>query len=98
MKAKLYIICRCVGSLSPAPGCSLEGGSVSVSPHRPRLVDSRSSRGVLNHSGLLSSIPNSTTRLPGLCLMFGVGLRICFHLLLGEDSHKTVMLSSCLQA
>ena len=39
MKTKLYIWYMGVGGL-PAQACSLVGGSVSVSPHGPRLVDS----------------------------------------------------------
>ena len=40
MKTKLYISYKCVGSLSPAPECSLEDGSDSVNLHRSKLVDS----------------------------------------------------------
>lgn len=39
MKTKLHISCICVGDLCPVHACSLFG-SVSVSPHGPRLVDS----------------------------------------------------------
>lgn len=39
MKTKLYIWYMGVGGL-PAQACSLVGGSVSVSPHGPRSVDS----------------------------------------------------------
>ena len=41
-----------MGSLGSAPECSLVGGSVSVSPHGPRLVDSRSPCGDFATSGI----------------------------------------------
>jgi hypothetical protein len=40
MKTKLHICYKCVGGLDPGPASSLVGGSVSVSPQGPRLVDS----------------------------------------------------------
>jgi hypothetical protein len=40
MKTKLHICYICVSSLYPTHACSLVGGSVPVSPHRPMLVDS----------------------------------------------------------
>ena len=40
MKTKLHICYKCVGGLGPTPECSLAGGSVYVSPHGPRLVNS----------------------------------------------------------
>ena len=40
MKVKLHICYKCVGDPGPASVCSLVGGSDSVSPHEPRLVDS----------------------------------------------------------
>jgi hypothetical protein len=40
MKTKLHVCYTCVGGLDPALACSLVGGSVSVSHHGPRLVDS----------------------------------------------------------
>jgi hypothetical protein len=40
MKIKLHISYICVGSIGPSHACSLIGGSVSVSPHGPRLVGS----------------------------------------------------------
>jgi hypothetical protein len=40
MKTKLHICYKLVGGLDPASTCSLVCGSVSVSPHGPRLVDS----------------------------------------------------------
>lgn len=40
METKLHICYICSGDLGSAPASSLVGGSVSVSPHGPRLVDS----------------------------------------------------------
>ena len=40
MKTKLHTCHKCVRGLGSAPACSLLGGSVSMSPHRPRVVDS----------------------------------------------------------
>ena len=70
MKTKLNICYKCVGSLGSAPECFLVGGSVSVSPHGPRLVDSRSPCGDLATSGIAQFY---TTRLSELHLMFGCG-------------------------
>jgi hypothetical protein len=39
MKTKLLICYICIGDLAPAPVHSIVGGSASVSPHGPRLVD-----------------------------------------------------------
>jgi len=74
MKIKLHICHVCVGGLGLVHACSLVGGSVSVSPHRSRLVDSL---GLLVVSliplGSLNSSPDSSTELPELCLMFSCG-------------------------
>ena len=40
MKTKLYLCYKRVGCLGPAPVRSLVGGSVYMSSHKPRLVDS----------------------------------------------------------
>jgi hypothetical protein len=40
METKLHISYKCVGGLSPVYAHSLIAGSVSVTPHGPRLVDS----------------------------------------------------------
>ena len=40
MKSELYICSKCPGYLGPAPEFSLVDGSVSVSPHGPKLGDS----------------------------------------------------------
>jgi hypothetical protein len=40
MKTKLYICYKCVGDLGQGHATSLVGGSCSLSPHGPRLVDS----------------------------------------------------------
>ena len=40
MKTKLHICCKYVGDLDLSPVCTLVGGSGSVNPHGPRLVDS----------------------------------------------------------
>lgn len=40
MKTKLYVNYTCIEGLSIAPECSLVVGSVFVSPHMPRWVDS----------------------------------------------------------
>jgi hypothetical protein len=69
-KTKMDIYYKCVGGLGPAPPCSLVGGSVSLRPHGPRLVDFC---GVLKPSGLLNSVLHSSTRLLEVCLMFGCG-------------------------
>ena len=40
MKTKLHMCYKCVGGLGPVSAWSLVSGSVSVSPHEPRLIDS----------------------------------------------------------
>jgi hypothetical protein len=36
---KPHICYKCVSDLGPDPACSLVGGSVTVSPHGPRISD-----------------------------------------------------------
>jgi hypothetical protein len=74
MKTKLHICYKCVGDLGPAPACSLVGGPGSVVPplFQARWL-SGFSCGALDLSKLLTSIPHSSTKFPGLCLMFGCG-------------------------
>ena len=67
MKIKLHICYKCIGGLGPAPPWFPIGGAGSMGPSGPKLVDSGSSWGGFDFSGLFSSIPNSSTRLPGLC-------------------------------
>ena len=99
MKTKLCICYKCVRDLCPAPVCSLVGGTISVRPHGPRLVDSV---GFLVVS--LPAPPGSFVSLALPQVFLGsarglpVGLCICHRLLLGEASQETVMLGSCLQA
>jgi hypothetical protein len=107
MKTKQHICYKCVyggvGSGLPSSGtshyeCSLIGGSVSVSPHVFRLVDSVCLL-------VLTLIPPVClflsltllweSRISDWCL--AVGLCNCFHQLLDEASQEAVMLSSCLQ-
>lgn len=64
--AHLPQMCRGLGS------CSLVGDP-GFEPHGPRSVDSGSSYGILNPSDLLTHIPDSSTKLLKLHLMFGCG-------------------------
>lgn len=74
MTIKIHICYKCVGGLGLAPAYSLVGGSASVSPHGPRLMDPV---GPLP-SGSLNPISYSSTKLPKLCLMFDCGsLHLC---------------------
>ena len=86
------------GGLGLAPTCSLVGGSVSVSPHGSRLVDSVGllvvSLTLLAYS-VLSSTPSQDS--PSTAWCFSVGLCSCLHLLLDEASQEMFMLGSCLQ-
>ena len=72
MKSRLHICYKYVGGLDRDKANSLVFGSISMSSHEPRLVDSV---GVLLFltppPHLLNYIPDSSTRLPKLCLMFG---------------------------
>lgn len=92
MKTKEDICYICTGGLGPPHVCCLVGGSISVSPHRPRLVDCRSSCGIPVPSGSLNPSPHSSTRFSELCLMFDVGFCICFHQLLSKASQRKVIL------
>jgi hypothetical protein len=85
-----------VWDLGPACVHSLVGSSVSGSPQRG--LNLLSSCGVPIPSVSLNLSTNSSTRLYKLCLMFGVGLCICFSKLQGGVSQRTVILGSCLQA
>lgn len=99
MKAKLHLcyICRSWGQgreLGLAHANSLVGGSVSSSPQRCRLLDSL---GLpvesLTSSGPPILPPNSSSRLPELCLIFCCGSLdpcICFRELQGGASQRTV--------
>ena len=98
METKLHICYICAEGLGPAPACSLVGGSGSVSPHGPRLLDPLGLLVVSLTSLAPSILPlflpqDSLSSI--LCLT--VGLCICFYELLDETSPKTVMLGSCLQ-
>lgn len=83
MNTKLDICYRYSWNVGIAPACPLVCASASVSPHGPRLVDSRSSCSFLNLSSSFISIPYSPS-LAACCL--AVGLYICFGPLLDEGS------------
>ena len=73
MKTKLYISYICVEGLGPSPE-ALIGGSVSVSPQGPPLVDFVGLLVIsLDLSCSLNSIPNYSTRLSKLNLVFICG-------------------------
>lgn len=78
--------------------CYLFGGSVSVGPNGPRLVDSVgflvASLTPLTPIILLPHLPQDSSNVT-YCLV--VGLCPCFHQLLHEPSLMTVILGSCLQ-
>jgi hypothetical protein len=63
---------------------SLVGGSVSVSPYRPRLVDSVGFVVVPLISWLLQTVLSLSSGFPKLYLMFGSGSLHLFLSLLGE--------------
>jgi hypothetical protein len=71
MKTKLHFCYKCVGGLGPAPAYSLvsDPGSVTPPPWSQVSWFCGSSCGVIGPSNLLSSIPHSSMRIPGLSLM-----------------------------
>jgi hypothetical protein len=84
-------ICQNIGSMV--------GGSVSVSPHEPKLVDSvgllEVSLTPLTDSILYATLPQVSLR-STWCL--AVDLCTCLYSLLDEASQLAVVLGSCLQA
>lgn len=62
LKTKLYIWYKCVGVLGTAPACSLVGRLFSISPHVGLLVVF-----LTVPSGLLNSIPHSSTKYLKFC-------------------------------
>ena len=87
MKTKLHICYKCIGGLGPAPACSLVGGSVSLSSHVFRLVDTI---GLL----VVSLTPPAPSLLSPTLPDVWLWVCICFHLLLDEASQEIVMLGS----
>jgi len=73
MKTKLHICYKYVGGPGPVPAGSLVGGSVSVSPQGPRLVDSV---GLTVVSFLPACNADSSVRCqsPALCLAVGLSM------------------------
>jgi hypothetical protein len=97
-KTELHICYKCVGLLGPFLACSLVGGSVSVSSHRPRVVASVGPL-VVFLTPLASSILSPTLPQDFLrCSMFGCG---SLHLFwsaaewsLSEDSYVRLLYTS----
>ena len=81
MKTRLHICYKYIGALGADHACSLVDGSVYVSPHGPRLIESVSL--VLSLTPQASLILSSA-RLPEFHLMFGYGLYTFFCQLLNE--------------
>lgn len=92
MKSKLHIDYKWVGRLGPALTCSLVGGSVPVSTHGPRLVDSVGLLVMLltplTHSVLSPTLSQDASN-SAWCL--AVCVCICLHQLKSEASLKVLL-------
>jgi hypothetical protein len=95
MKSELHICYICVGDWGQIYVCSLVGGSVS----EPLWVSwlCKSSCSLFNYSSSFTPSPDSSTRLPEFCLMFGCGFLHLFTSPDSETSQMIVVLGSCLQ-
>ena len=93
-KTKLNIC----GSLGPAPTWTLVGGSVSMSPHGLRLIESVSLLWCLWPLQITQLYPQHFHKIPlSPPWSLAAGLCICFHLLIDEVSQETAMLGSYLE-